>query len=330
MPPSLRDIAKQLHVAPSTVSRALAEDAGVGEVRAAQIRAFAQRLGYRPRPMRRGINRTLGLVMATPDARMSDQIWQTFLLSTVVATVGAHGWHVLHEFTSRGSREVPALVRENRVDGVLVTGMPSAETCRALRRLGVPAVALNDLASRTGLPSVIADGAAGTREVVAALAAMGHRRIALASTPLVFPSVAARARAFREAAAAAGVRATVLVGGGTTIQQGQVATRQLLARRPRPTAIVYSADRLAVGGLVELGRMGLSVPGDVSVVAHDNAGLGRDADPSLTCVDLHKEELVETAFSLLLAQIEGGAPADAVQKTVPSSVVWRASTAGVP
>lgn len=329
MPPTLRDIAKQLDVAPSTVSRALADDPGVGPDRAAEIRAFAEKLGYRPRPMRRGLNRTVGLVTATPDARMSDRAWQTFLLSTVVSAVGAHGWHVLHEFVSRESGEVPKLVRENRVDGVLLSGLPSPASCRALRRLGMPAVALNDLASRTGLPSVIADGAEGTRDVVAALASMGHRRVALVTIPLVFPTVAARAEAFREACAAAGVRATVLVVGGTTIQQGQVGTRQLLSRRPRPTAIVYSADRLAVGGLIELGRAGLSVPGDVSVVGHDNTGLGRETEPPLTSVDLHQEEMVETAFSLLRAQIEGGAPARAVQKTVLSSVAWRASTAGV-
>ena len=81
--------------------------------------------------------------------------------------------------------------------------------------------------------------------------------------------------------------------------------------------------------MIELGRAGLSVPGDMSVVGHDNTGLGRETEPPLTSVDLHQEEMVETAFSLLLAQIEGGAPARAVQKTVLSSVAWRASTAGV-
>ena len=80
--------------------------------------------------------------------------------------------------------------------------------------------------------------------------------------------------------------------------------------------------------MIELGRAGLSVPGDMSVVGHDNTGLSRETEPPLTSVDLHQEEMVETAFSLLLAQIEGGAPARAVQKTVLSSVAWRASTAG--
>lgn len=329
MPPTLREIAKRLNVAPSTVSRALADDAGVGESRAAEIRALADKLGYRPRPMRRSVNRTIGLAIATPDARTSDEAWQSLLISAVVNTVGAHGWHVLQEFTARKSADIPKLVRENRVDGMLITGLPSPATCRALRELGMPTVALNDLASRTGLPSVIADGADGTREVVAGLAAMGHRHIALASTPLIFPTVAARARAFREAAKAAGVRATVVVGGGTTIQQGQVATRQLMARRPFPTAIVYSSDRLAVGGLIELGRLGFSVPGDVSVVGHENTGFGRDTDPPLTSVDMHQREMVETAFSLLRAQIENGASADVVQKTAAASVAWRGSTAGV-
>lgn len=330
MAPTLRQIAKSLNVATSTVSRALSQEAGVGEERAAQIRAFAQKLGYRPRPMRRASSRAVALVTVTPDGTASDAPYQSQILSSVYETVGAHGWHLLHEFVRRDSGELPAVVRENRADGVLFSGLPSPALCREMRRIGVPAVAMNDLASRTGLPSVMADGAAGTAEIVASLAAMGHKRIALAATSAKFPTVAARVEAFRKAAKEAALDAFVVVSGGTTIQQGQISTRQIVARKPRPTAIVYSTDRLAVGGLIELARLGLSVPGDVSVVGHDNTGLGRDTDPQLTCVELNQKEMVATAFSLLLAQIEGGASAEPVQKIVAPSIAWRASSAGAP
>ena len=330
MSPTLRQIAKSLNVATSTVSRALSQEAGVGEERAAQIRAFAEKLGYRPRPMRRASSRAVALVTVTPDGVSSDAPYQSLILSSVYATVGAHGWHLLHEFIRRDSGELPSVVRENRVDGVLFSGLPSPALCAAMRRVGIPTVAMNDLASRTGLPSVMADGAAGTTEVVSSLAAMGHRRIAFAATSTRFPTVAARVEAFRRAAKEAKLDAFVVVSGGTTIQQGQVSTRQIMARRHRPTAIIYSTDRLAVGGLIELARLGLSVPGDISVVGHDNTGLGHDTDPAITTIDLHQDEMVKAAFTLLLAQIEGGAPAEAVQKTIAPTIAWRASTAGTP
>lgn len=330
MSPTLRQIAEKLKVAPSTVSRALAQDSGVGEALAVKIRDFAEKQGYRPRPMRRASSRAVALVTVTPDGALSDETYQSRLLSSVYATVDSRGWHVLHEFIRRDSAELPNVVRENRVDGVLFSGLPSPELCHAIRRMGFPAVALNDLASRTGLPSVMADGAAGTAEIVASLAATGHRHVAMAATSTVFPTVAARVEAFRTASKSAGLDAFVLVSGGTTIQQGQVFTRQIMARKPKVTAIVYSTDRLAVGGLIELGRLGLSVPGDVSVVGHDNTGFGVETDPPLTSVDLHQKDMVETAFDLLLAGIKGDAPKGAVQRIVTPSIIWRGSSAGAP
>ena len=292
--------------------------------------AFAASLGYRPRPMRRGMNRMVGFVTVTPDGRVSDEAYQSLLLGAVMETVSACRWHLLHELSVRTSGELPSFVRENLVDGVLLSGMPSPELCLELRRLGLPAVALNDLASRTGLPCIMADGATGTREAVAALAAAGHRRIAFAATSTAFPTVAARVEAFRDAAHAAKVSARVVVTNWTTVQQGQVATRQLLARRPRPTAILYSTDRLALGGLIELGRMGIAVPRDMSVVSHDNTGLCTSTDPALTSVELHQPEMVATAFATLRAWIESGVAPEATQTNIPATVRWRASCASAP
>ena len=325
---TLRQLAQKLNVSPSTVSRALAGETGVGDARAAEIRAFAASLGYRPRPMRRGMNRMVGFVTVTPDGHVSDAPYQMRLLASAMGVASAAGWHLLHEFAVRDADTLPSFVRENRVDGVLLSGLPSPGLCEELRRLAVPAVALNDTAARSGLPSVMADGADGTRELVASLVAAGHRRLAFAATSIAFPTVAARVEAFRAATKAAKVSARVVITNWTTIQQGQVATRQILARRPHPTAILYSTDRLAVGGLIELARLGISVPGDMSIAAHDNTGLCHSTDPTITTVDLHQDEMVETAFATLRAWIESGVEPEATQTNIPATVRWRASCAG--
>ena len=199
MASTLREIAARLNVAPSTVSRALSGDSGVGGVRAAEIRDLAKSLGYRPRPLRRLVNHTIGIVTVTPDGKISDEPYQTRLLALSMETVGAAGWH---EFAVRTSPELPAMLRENLVDGIVLSGMPSPELCASVRKLGVPAISLNDTPSRCGLPCISANGVDGMHQLVDELSAMGHANIAFISSstvPPTGPSVAAgiRASSFR-------------------------------------------------------------------------------------------------------------------------------------
>jgi DNA-binding LacI/PurR family transcriptional regulator len=330
MTPTLRDIAAKLHVAPSTVSRALSGDHGVGESRAAEICALAKSLGYRPRPLRRLVNHTIGIVTVTPDGKISDEPYQTRLLAMSMETMGEAGWHMLHEFAVRTSPELPAMVRENLVDGIVFSGMPSPELCKAIRRLGIPAISFNDVPSRCGLPCISANGADSMRKLVDDLFGMGHRNIAYVSSLTTFPSVAARADAFEEATRQHKIKGRTITTNWIAIQQGQAATRQIMARKPHPTAVIYSTDRLAVGGLIEFARLGLSIPSDISVAAFDNTGLCASSDPAITCIDLNQGEMVARGFEMLRGAIESGEALEPIGISVDSSITWRSSCTAAP
>lgn len=327
MKPTLRQIAKELNVSPSTVSRALSNDSGVSSDRAEEIRAFAEKHGYRPQPMRRGMNRTIGLVVSSDTGSAPDDSYQNELLSAVVSRIGAEGWHLQHEYVKRGAG-LPTLIRENRVDGVLLTGGPDRELCDAIRNLNVPAVALDDLTSRTGLFSVIADARAAMIGLVSHLREIGHRKIALVASAKKFPTMVARVEGFRDSAKK--LESTIqFTSGDVTLQQGQIATRQLFAAGNRPTAIIYATDILAVGGLIELMRLGISVPAQVSIAGCDNTIFSQQLDPSLTSIDLNLAGMVDAAFTQLRNLIANDAPHAPRQTTLAAGIVWRASCSGV-
>jgi LacI family transcriptional regulator len=328
MPITLRQLADRIHVAPSTISRALSGDAGVSEERARTIRRLAEELGYRPKPLRRKVNNTIGLIVSSSLRNEPDDAYQGTLVGTAMMQVGNAGWHLHSEVVERGL-EFPKLVEENRVDGVLLCGHPSPELCARLRDLRFPAVALDDLYERTGLPSVIPDVGVATAEVVARLRAMGHGGVALVATTDRYPSMASRIEGYREALGFVGdCGGLLLLAGQSSLQQGQVATRQLMQLPQPPTAVVYATDLLAVGGMIELGRLGLRVPQDASIAGHDNTPFARDADPSMTSVDLNQAAMIAMAFDLLRGMIESGPQAigeDERQRRVASRVVWRGS-----
>lgn len=85
----------------------------------------------------------------------------------------------------------------------------------------------------------------------------------------------------------------------------------------------------AIGLLRGLHVRGLSVPGDVSVVAYDDFPIAAATIPALTTIAMPLEELGAVAVDELIAQLDGRVPRDVVIPTEPRGVV-RESTAPPP
>lgn len=326
---TIRDLARHLDVATSTVSRALAGDQGVGEERIAQIRQLAEKLNYRPKPLRRKLGKTLGFIIATDLAGQADDSFEYETLYQVMVAAAEANWHVHVELADRAALAsgVPSFIRENRVDGVMISGFPPAEFCQRLRQMGVPALVLQDTVARTGLPSIIPDVKNTTAEMVGRLIEMGHKRVAFVSLLSSFPTVVARQEGYRQTMANAGLDTAGLEVGviRSVLRQGQMAVRQLLTASSRPTAIVFVTDRLALGGIHELACSGLKVAEDVSVVGHDNTLLAEEFDPPLTTVDMGFVKTAETAVALLRQSVTNSETGEAKQYYVPTRVIWRGS-----
>jgi len=327
-PVSLRQMAQQMNVAVSTVSRALAGDRGVGAKRAGEIRRLARSLGYRPRPLRRKRADAIALLIATPKPGVADDIFQQMVISQVERCASAQGRHVHVEFTSREeSAAAPAVLAENRVDGVVLTGHPSADLCWRLRDSETPVVVIEDHVERTGCSSVMTDFGPGVAEAIGRLGDLGHERIGLVISRREYPSIARRYHAYVETLRAIGIAADpewVIENVEPTVAGGRTAVQLYLERRDPPTAILFGNDWMALGGLNELLRRGYHVPRDISLVGHDNISICEELSPALTSVDGRVAELVGEAMELLEQQIAGES-GEPVQRNVEGYLVWRES-----
>ena len=111
-------------------------------------------------------------------------------------------------------------------------------------------------------------------------------------------------------------------------ESGAQATRELLSGPEPPTAIVYDSDLLAVTGLGVAHQMGLSVPGDVSIVAGDDSLMCEVVHPSLTAVTRDIPAYGAAAAKQLLAAIDGKSPEDV--ETPRGMLTPRGSTGPAP
>ena len=83
-----------------------------------------------------------------------------------------------------------------------------------------------------------------------------------------------------------------------------LATRQLLALKDRPSCILYPDDISYLGGLTEIERQGLSIPGDISCFGYDGIRLSSLLRPTLATYRQDAEEMGRRAAMELISAIE--------------------------
>ena len=336
--PSLRRLAEIAGVDVSTISRALHGDPRISDRRMAAIRDIARREGYRPQPLRTRRTGAIGIVLASESREHIGGAGEHFLqrIAWIASRqLAARDLHANLECVLRDADEdAPAIVHENRVDGVLVAGHPRASLVRRIVELGLPVVAINDASARLGVPCVSSDPSDAVREAVETLARLGHRRFALLLNDLDRPTSRARHEAFRGALSALGLPVRddwILANLPGEIPAGREGVERLWSSRgARPTALLCCNDWVALGALFALLKRGIDVPGRVSVVGHDDVGFATTLDPPLTTIARPEETIVSEALRLLLDAGARPSAAPAADILVPGHVVWRGTTGPSP
>ncbi len=336
-PVTLRELARQIGVNPSTVSRVLNRDPSVriSDATRARIVDLAAALDYRPNRLARSLKlqRTHIVGMLIPDVTNPHF---SALFRAVEDTAGAAGYQVIlgntDDAAERAARQVEAL-SAGHVDGLLIaTARRDDPLVAGLRDRRLPYVLLNRRRDDPADVAVVPDDAQGAHLAVEHLLHLGHRRIAHVAGSAEVSRSAARLRGFQEALAAAGCsdEGWIATAGSLDETAGELGLARLLTLPPaeRPTAVFAGNDLAAVGVLRAARRVGLRVPGDLAVIGSDDLPAGRYVEPALTTIRVPVQEMGRLATELLLGQIEGGgAPGlTPTQVVLPVELIVRGST----
>ena len=313
--PTIMDIAKAAGVSKGAVSYALNGRPGVSQETRERILAIAHDLGWAPSSTARALSPggrvgAVGLVIDRPARSLSVEPFFMHLVSGLEAELAVSGADLLLQVTDDRAAEFDVYRRwfaERRVDGVIMVDLLVDDPRIALvEALPLPTVVLGGPDGAGGLPCLYTDEESPIREVVHYLAALGHRRVVRVAGPEEFAHTRSRTKAFREAAAEAGLPGAATVHADYTGEAGARTTRRLLASAERPTALIYDNDVMAVAGLGVAGEMGLEVPEQLSIVAWDDSALCRLVHPSLTAVARDVVADGREAAHMLAEVVEGG------------------------
>jgi len=315
--PTSSDVAAAAGVSRSAVSFAFNNPQRISTATRERILAAAQELGYAPNTLARmlqsGATTSLGVLLPQRLAQILENPYYARFLMGVGQICDQEGYTLL--LTPPLQDSVLKAIPYAAVDGFIVCGLETdgAEVVE-LERRQIPFV-LIDSDRYENAPSVDVDDRGGAREVTRYLLELGHRRLGVLSID-PGPDVATRGYRGPLGRRMAGI-AEALAGSGLTMADvalaevpvtrvdGYRATKQLMARDPRPTAILALSDVLAYGAVDALAELGRSVPDQVSVTGFDDLAESAWFRPRLTTVRQPIVTKGRSAASFLISAIRG-------------------------
>ncbi len=316
---SQRDIARQLGINVSTVSRALRGIDGVSPELKKQIEKLAEDGGYRPNPfavsLRYDTTRTIGIVV--PDVSFNHF---ATIVKRIEAEARKNGYMCIitdSDETYKNEVNCLELLTNMHVEGIIIC--PSQETTDfdhilRLKKAHVPVV-LFDRDPNIGISSVIINDVASARQVTHSLIDSGARRIAFLGGLNQLKQTADRKHGYLEALRERGVpiRTELVKCHHISFNSGLSDTLDLLDLPEPPDAIIASHGLLAISALQAITSRGLRIPDDVAIVGYISDWVSEMSHPRVSFVKQNLREIGSKAFRLLLDQLNGD---DSVQHVV--------------
>lgn len=328
--PTLDDVAREVGVHPSTVSRALNPQKAVMVNPATRqaVEEAARRLGYRPHMVARGLQSgrtaTVGVIAADLGNPFVTPIIHGITASLEVAEM----MPVVAETQDEHHRFARILdhMLSRRVDAVVAAATRAGDR-RILEdasRIAPVVIAARPLPGST-LPQATHDDAGGARLVAQHLYELGHRRVVQLRGPLDVANFEHRAVAFTETARQLGMEEVELPETGVlpNFEEGRRLMEAFLARGEPVSGVFAHNDLMAMGALATLRVAGRRVPDDVSLVGYNDLPMMDLVDPPVTTVRYPSREVGMAAGELVIEALGGSNPASVCLEPV---LVVRAST----
>src|ERR687898_1337476 len=332
---TLRDVARVAGVHPATVSRALNEEtrALVNEATARRVLKAAEKLGYQPNPIARGLktNRSYTIGVLVPD--LTNPLFPP-ILRGIEDHLETGGYTPLTANTDNDpERELldSQAMRARQVDGVIAaTARRDHRLHDALLEAGIELVLVNRRQQELPVSSATADDTLGMRLAVEHLLSLGHTRIAHLAGPLVYSTGLDRHESFFETMRAGGLEPDpklVLVAEAFTEAEGARLCAQLIESGHEFTAVAAANDLLALGCYDAFAERGVRCPEDVSVVGFNDMPYTARFAPPLTTIHIPHYEIGAAAAELMLERLADGESPEREIRLEPSLVVRQSTSA---
>ena len=310
--PSLADVAAAAGVSVATVSRALNTPGIVKAKLRERVLQASRELGYVPHGAARALasrrNRSIGVVVPTLGLsvfargvealqdRLSDDGYRLLVANSQYDP-------------AKELQEIQSLLAHG-VDGLVLVGNDRLpETRKLLRQNSCPVVVTFVHEAAEEYPAVGIDNFASACDMTRHLVSAGHTRFSILTSPAGYNDrIRSRRDGIVRSIEDAGASLERLIEIPYTMEAGREGLNRIVNEAPLTTCVICTADLIAVGALAEARRIGLDVPGDLSIAGFDGLDLSDYLTPGLSTVVVPAADIGTLAAERVLEIISGGKP----------------------
>lgn len=334
---TIKDIARELGISPSTVSRALKDHPDISPETKKAVTKLAEELNYQPNSialsLRHSKTNTIGVVI--PEV-------VHFFFSTIISGIEDiaydAGYSVIvaqsNESYEREVMDTKALFN-NRVDGILIS--MSRETTdfahfENLHSRGIPMVFFDRVCEPIQCSKVVIDDFDAAYQATSHLIEQGYKKIAHLGGPKTLRISQDRLGGYRKALEDNNLEfnSSWLVHeiGADDEREAKATTSEILSMTDKPDAIFASNDIAALGALLAAREKGIKVPEDLGIVGFSNWRFTSLTEPSISTIDQPGFQMGQEAAKLLIKEIESEEEdlIEPVLKTLQTTLIKRQSS----
>ena len=330
---TIKDLALELGISPSTVSKALKNHPDISEDTRTRVNELAKRLNYKPNAialsLRNNRTKTLGLVI--PEIV---HYFFSSVISGIEDLAYDAGYNVMifqsNESFNREVMGVQALI-SSRVEGILISLSKETRNCQHLQTVldhNIPLVMFDRVSEELNTDKVTVDDYQGAYHAVSHLIHTGCRRIAHLSGPPGLGIADQRKSGYMQALMDNNLEVDRdLIMYCDNFKQARIRTKQLMNLPNPPDAFFSVNDHTAIGVVKSLHELNIPIPDQVSVIGFSNEDISQITHPALTTVDQHSYLIGQTSIQLLLDRLMSqGTNIPYIHHLVKTELILRDST----
>ena len=309
--PTIKEIARQLNVSVSTVSRALHDHPGIGLRTKTRVQQLARQLDYEPNQtaifFKQRKTFTIGVVLPNLGEEFFSQA-----INGIEEIANNNKYSVLigqSKDDLAREREIVTTMKNNRVDGLIVSLSKNTTTYdhfTALKKVDIPIVFFDRVPTPPEFNKVYSNMNSGTREAIEFLIDKGHRRIGVINGPDEMRSSHERTETYKQVLIRKRLKIDLgLVTSSDLTKEGTYqAMQHLLSQRPRPTAILVINDYIALDAMQYARSQKLKINKDLCFVSYANLPLTHYIEhPPMASVEQYPYQQGAKAAEVLVSLI---------------------------
>jgi len=323
---TIYDIARELSISPTTVSRGLNNHPAVKKDTKQKIFAAASQMGYRSNAfasnLRKKRTNTIGVIVP----RLNSS-FQSSVMAGMEKVANEAGYNlIISQSLETVQKEIAnaKTMFDNRVDGLLVSIAYDTENIDHFEPFfskGIPLLFYDRVPEHKNCTSIVIDNIKAAYKATAHLIEQGCINIVHISGNLKVNVYKDRLKGFKYAL----MDNDIPFSGSSVIttdlseEAGIQAAHQILKMNPLPDGIFVANDNCAVSCVKALKQAGISIPDEMAMVGFNNDPITRIIEPNLTTIDYPGFEMGEVAVRSLINYLDG-----ASDVTITNTITLRA------